>query len=294
MKEIAPGIFVESAFPPYNLVLVESENAVVVVDIPPHPADALSWLEQVRAHAGRGHAKSVDFVVLTDASPERLMAAALWDVPIIASEVAYQAMAFCDDERSRRELWQRILVRYPEASQFANQFKPRKPTIAFNSHFLLHNRTPPIQFEVVNGAAPGSLWMILPDLGLLIAGDTVIVDDVPPFENNSDSKAWLDTLATLSRRHAITHIVTGRGSTPVQRGEIEMQREFLRVMRRTARRLVHGSNRSGSMNEIAQDMGQVFFNGRGQRAVKRIKLGIEKLVAELQNENAALAKEAEG
>jgi len=288
LKEITPGIFVESAFPPYNLVLIETDNAVVVVDIPPHPADAMNWLEQVRAHAGH-----VDFLVLTDASPERQMAAMLWDVPIIASEVTYQAMALYDDERSRRDLLQRFMVRYPEASQFTAQFKPRKPTIAFNTRFLLHNRTPPIQFEVVDGAAPGSLWLILPDLGLLIAGDTVIVDDVPPFENIADSKAWLDTLASLSRRHAITKIVTGRGSAPVQRGEIELQREFLRVMRRTARRVDHGSNRSGSVNEIAQDLGQVFFNSRGQRAVKRIKLGIEKLVAELRDENAALAKEAE-
>jgi len=286
MKKIAPGIFVESAFQPYNLVLIKTKKAVVVVDIPPHPLDAMNWLKQVRAKADH-----VDFVVLTDASPERQMAVMLWDAPIIASEVTYQAMAVYDNERSRRDLLQRFVELYPDGGQFFDQLKPKKPTIAFNSRFLLHNRTPPMQFEVVDGAAPGSLWIILPDLGLLIAGDTVTVDDVPPFENIADSKAWLTTLAALSHRHTINKIVTGRGSAPIQRGEIEQQREFLRVMRRTARRLERGSTRSGSITEIAQDLGQIFFNSRGQRAVKQIKLGLEKLVAEVQSENALLADE---
>ena len=59
-------------------------------------------------------------------------------------------------------------------------------------------------------------------------------------------------------------------------------------MRRTARKLARGNTRSGNINEIARDLGQVFFNNRGQRAVKQIKRGLEKLVEEIHNEQEAL------
>ena len=287
MKEIAPGILLESAFPPNNLVLIKTGDSAVVVDIPPKPLDAMNWLEKVNSLVDH-----IDYVVLTDASIERQISAMLWDTPIIASETLYKAMAVYEDERSRRDLVQRFLERYPEASQFVDHLNPRRPMVAFNHRFQLHNRTPPMQFEIVDGAAPGSLWIVFPDLELLIAGDTVCIDNVPPFTNVSDSKAWLRTLATLSRRHSIKRVVTGRGSAPVQRGEIEQQREFLRIMRRTARKMARGSARSGNMTEAAQDLGQIFFNNRGQQAVKRIKQGLEKLITEIEEEQTVLEEDA--
>jgi glyoxylase-like metal-dependent hydrolase (beta-lactamase superfamily II) len=283
MEEIAPGILLDSTFQPHNLVLIKSEDSIVVVDSPSNPVDAMNWQEKVFSLVDH-----VDFMIVTDASPERQFALMLWNVPIIASETLYKAMTLYDEERARRDLVQHFLELYPEAGQFVDHLNPRKPTIAFNHRLFLHNRTPPIQLETVNGAAPGSLWVVLSDLGLLITGDTVCSDDVPPFGNNTDSKAWLTTLATLSRRHSIKRIVTGRGKAPVQRGEIEQQREFLRVMRRAARKLARGSYASGNITEVAHDLGQTFFNRRGQRAVKQIKLGLEKLILEIEKEQTQL------
>ena len=283
MKEIAPGVLLETAFAPYNLLLIKTEDAAVVVDVPPNPLDAMNWLKQINTQTDH-----IDYLVLTDASLERQMSAMLWNTPIIASEETYQAMSVYDEDKSRRDLSQRFLDLYPEGGQFIDQLKPRKPMLAFNRSFTLHTRTPPLQFEIVDGVTLGSLWVLLPDLGILIAGDTVSVDDVPCFDYMLDSKTWLTTLATLSRRHSIKWIVTGRGSAPVHRGDIEQQREFLRVMRRTARKIARGNTRSGNINEIARDLGQVFFNNRGQRAVKQIKRGLEKLVEEIHNEQEVL------
>jgi hypothetical protein len=202
-------------------------------------------------------------------------------------------MAAYDEERTRRDLLQRFVEKYPGASQFVDQLNPRKPMIAFNHRIQLHNRTPPIQFETVDGAAQGSLFVVFSDLDLIIAGDTVCVGAVPPFAHVSDSKAWLATLATLSRRHSIKRIVTGRGSAPVQLGEIDKQREFLRVMRRTARKIARGSPRSGDITEIAQDFSQTFFKDQGQQAVTLIMQGIEKLVEEIEAEQTVIRSEFE-
>lgn len=279
MKEIVPGVFVESAFPPYNLVLIQSENSAIVVDIPPNPLDAMRWRETVLAQVDR-----IDFLVLTDANPERQLVAMLWESPIIASETTYQMMAAYDEERSRRDFVQHFIERYPEGSQFVDEFIPRRPTIACTDRFLLHTRTPPIQFESVDGAAPGSLWVVLPEWHLLIAGDTVSGNDVPAFDHLADSKAWLSTLSMLSRRSTIKKIVPGRGTAPILRGDIEKQREVLRVMRRTARKLSRAESRAGKVTQAAEDLGQVFYNNKGHQAVKQIKKGLEKLMLELREE----------
>ena len=97
MKEIGPGVFVESAFPPYNLVLIQEEDSAIVVDIPPNPLDAMQWREKVLEQVER-----IDFVVLTDANLERQMTAMLWESPIIASETTYQIMAAHDEEKENR------------------------------------------------------------------------------------------------------------------------------------------------------------------------------------------------
>jgi glyoxylase-like metal-dependent hydrolase (beta-lactamase superfamily II) len=288
MKEIAPGILLETTIAPYNLVLIRNENSNVVVDIPPDPLDAMNWREKILSQVSH-----IDFVILTDGSPERQIAAMLWNEPLIVSEAMFRAMAVYDEERARRDLVQRFVEKYPGAGQFVDQLNPRRPMIAFNHRIQLHNRIPPIQLETVDGAAPGSLFVVFSDLDLIIAGDTVCVDAVPPFGHISNSRAWLTTLAILSRRHSIKRIVTGRGSAPVRLGEIDKQREFLRVMRRTARKIARGSPRSGDITEVAQDLGHTFFNDQSQQVVTLIMQGIEKLVEENKIEQAVIQDEFE-
>lgn len=275
MQEIAPGIYVESNYPPYNLALITTDRGPIVVDIPPRPSHAWAWQHQVEEIAGTPR-----YAVITDASPERQVAAALWDVPIIASAATLRTIATYD-ERSWRDVIQPFVALYPaEAGEIA-AVKPHRPTLAFDGRFLLHDRTPPIEFEVVSGSATGCLWLTIPEHNLLFAGDTVVVNEPAPLTYTPDSKAWLNTLGTLAHRATIRRIVPGRGKAIIYRQEIEPLREFLRVMRRTARTLVHRSQNGLRLSQSAQDLGQVFFNSQGQNAVRRIKTGLERLIEEI-------------
>jgi len=148
---------------------------------------------------------------------------------------------------------------------------------------MMHHRTPPLTLETVEGAEPGSLWLTVPGHHLLFAGDTVAVDEPPPLERTADSKAWLNSLGHLAKRSKIYQIVPGRGKAPILRGDVEQQREFLRVMRRTARTLAHKRQNNVNYTQPAQDLGQIFFNQSGQKAVKRIRHGLERLVLEIQH-----------
>ena len=183
------------------------------------------------------------------------------------------------DERGWREMLQAYITRYPEESDELLRIKPHPPTLVLDKHFLMHYRTPPLEFESVAGSAPGSLWLNVPDLGLFFAGDTIIVDEPVPMERTSDSKAWLNTLSNLARRTTVRQIVPGRGKAPIHHSDIENQREFMRVMRRTARTLA--GNNKFRLIQCAEDLGQAFYNAQGQNAVKRIRAGLEHLVAEI-------------
>ena len=285
MQEIAPGIFVESAYPPYNLGLIVTDDGPIVIDVPPRPSHAWAWQQQVEEVAGKPR-----YAVLTDASLERQIAASLWNAPLIAGEALLRALLDYD-ERSWRETLQVYVIQHPEEAEEVLRIKPHPPTLILDKHFLLHYRTPPLEFESVAGGAPGSLWLTVPDHSLFFAGDTIIVDEPALLERTPDSKAWLNTLSNLARRTTIRHIVPGRGKAPIQHSDIEAQREFIRVMRRTARTLA-GSN-SFRLIQCAQDLGQAFYNAQGQKAIRRIRAGLEHLVAEIHRTQATQGEEEE-
>jgi glyoxylase-like metal-dependent hydrolase (beta-lactamase superfamily II) len=286
MKEVAPNVYVESSYPPYNLVLIKTGRGGIVVDCPPNPLHGMNWLEKVRATVD-----PIQYVVLPHADLDRQMATVSLDVPIIATEAMLRAMHVYDEDRTRKDFVEHVKQRYPEEASLLRNLAPQKPTIAFNETFTLYADTLTFHFEVVEGGGPGSLWVLIPELELLLAGDTVVVGAVPPLHATPDSKAWLNTMTALAHMHTVKSIVPGRGKPFIARGEIESQREFMRVMRRAARTLAHKGN-GLSLSQTAQELGQTFFNQQGQKAVKVIKAGLENLIAEVEAADAAEADQA--
>lgn len=281
MKEVAPGVFVESAYPPYNVVLIKTSAGGLVVDLPPNPVDALNWMEQARAMA-----MPLRYVILTNAQRDRHMATVTCNIPIIASVTTLRAMEHYAEERNRREFAEVLTTQYPEAVSVLEQLVPQKPAIAFDDSFTFHTDKRVLHFETVAGSAIGSLWIYIPDQELLIAGDTVVDENtVPALAQTPDSKAWLNTMGALAHRHTVRWIVPGRGKPIISNGDIEPQREFMRVMRRAARTLARKGTNGLSLSQTAQELGQTFFNRQGQNAVKEIRAGLEHLIRELQSED---------
>lgn len=281
MHEIVPGVFVTTDYPPYNLTLIKTEEGAIVIDLPPRPSHLAMWLEQATDIGGQ-----IRYVILTDARPERQLAAAQCSLPMVSSEAALRAMASWE-ERPWREFLQDAATRYPEEAELISALKPRTPSMACAGRLFFHIKTPPIEVEAIEGAAVGSLWLYIPDAGVLVSGDTVTVDEPLPLEHTPDSKAWLNTLAALSRRTSVRTIIPGRGRAPLSRADLEPQRELLRVMRRTARSLARHPTNGGKLSRAAMDLGQTLFNQSGQNAVKHIKAGLTHLINEMLAEQAS-------
>ncbi len=288
MEEVAPGLFVESSYAPYNLVLIRTARGGIIVDMPPNPMHAMSWIEQARAMLGE-----LRYVVMTDAQRERQLATVLCDIPIVATEATLRLMDAYDEERPRRDLLEDLNSRFPEGVEAFENLRPHKPAFAFKDAFTLYSGDRVLQFQAVDGAAPGSLLLLIQNEGVLIAGDTVVADDVPLMAETRDSKAWLNTMTSLAHRQDVQAVIPGRGASTITLGDLEPQREFMRVMRRAARTLAHRGGPSLSLTQTAQELGQTFFNRQGQKAVKKIKAGLENLVAEVEAVRAAEEAAAE-
>ena len=282
MEEVVPGLFVESSYAPYNLVLIRTARGGIMVDMPPNPMQAMSWIEQARAILG-----DLRYVVMTDAQRERQLATMLCDVPIVAAEATLRLMDVYDEERPRRDLLEDLAGRFPDGVEAFDNLRPHKPALAFEDTFTLYSGDRVLQFQVVDGAARGSLLLLLENEGVLIAGDTVVADDVPLMAETLDSKAWLNTMTSLAHRQDVHTVIPGRGTPTITLGDLEPQREFMRVMRRAARTLAHRGGPSLSLTQTAQELGQTFFNRQGQKAVKKIRAGLENLIAEIEAARAA-------
>ena len=277
MQEIASGIFVETRYPPYNLGLITSADGGLVVDVPPRLPHARQWLREVQEVAGL-----IRYVVLTDAQPDRLIGAALWDVPIIASETTARYIAALD-EKTWPELLQIAQERFPAENISPEFLSPHRVTLACDRELRLYYRTPALQLETVAGAAPGSLWLTVPDQQVLFAGDSVAIHQPPVLDCAPDRQAWLESLAALKKRAAIRWIVPGRGCPVAPRGDLEAQREFMQVAWRTAQTLAQEPVVGTGLAQATRELREAFFPTAAKHSETqlRIRHGLEQLVAEI-------------
>jgi glyoxylase-like metal-dependent hydrolase (beta-lactamase superfamily II) len=282
MEEIVTGIFVEDRYRPYNVGLVQLDEGALVVDVPPDPSEARQWLREAQETAGVIH-----YIVVTDSQPERLIGAAQWDVPIIAAEAT--ARLLTDLVREEAD-WDDVLgaanAGSPGIVDELTTLKPRRAKLACSQHMLLHYQDPPLELEVGVGAAPGTLWLFVPDQKVLFTGDAVAFQTPPVLSQTPNSKAWLNALGTLAHRKSIHRIVPGRGAREILRGELEPQRELMRVARRTARKLARQAEPSEGLAQATNELQQAFFPSlkKDSAPIQRLRKGLEYLVNEVLEE----------
>ncbi len=278
MQEIAPGVFVENCYPPYNLGLITIADGGLVVDVPPRPTHARQWLREVQEVTG-----PIRYVVLTDAQPDRLIGAALWNVPIIASETTARYIAALD-EKAWLELLNNAQERFSAENLSPESLPPRRVTLACNRELRLHYRAPALEIEAIAGAALGSLWLTVPDQQVLFAGDSVVFREPPLLDRTPDRQAWLGSLAALEKRTAIRWIVPVRGHINARRGDLEAQREFMRVAWHTAQTLAQETVAGTGLAQATRELREAFFPTASKHSEiqLRIRHGLEQLGAEIR------------
>ncbi len=273
MQEIAPNTYLESRFPPYNLGAIVTEAGVIVVDAPPCPSHASAWMEELRDMWDEPR-----FLVLTDAQPERLVGAALCQVPIIAAKATADCLATFD-EKTWPEMLHSVGQAFPDEVEALASLQTHRPTLAIHNTLRLHYTSPPLTFQLLHGSAVSSLMLYDPEHKVLFAGDTVVVGQPPDLQYTPDFGAWLKTLATLARQKDLKWIVPGRGPGPIPRGDLEVQQEFMRDLEHVAGRLARKSDISEGLAQATTDLQQAFYPhaSRGSAIHKTLRQDLELL-----------------
>lgn len=281
MQQIAPNIYFSTVYPGVNVGLVVTDGGAIAIDAPARPSDARLWREQILRIA-RG---PVRYVVLTDDHPDRLLGIAWLEAPVVAGRATLQRL-----RDAGSALWQMCLDDWSRRCPNIGPVRagPVLPQIAVSGRITLYGSVPVI-VEAVAGAAPGSVWVRLPQQGVLFAGDTVVAQTHPLLAEAPDTRSWLQSLVELRRKESpFWLIVPGRG--PVGGKEITQGvSEYIQRARRRIRALHAAGGGRAELTRLVGEFMALFPVKEDDRepVQQKVRAGLERVFEELRPEGAA-------
>ena len=274
MDEIGPGIYVDTFDPGINVGFVVAEGGAIAVDAPPLPSDVLAWRETILRVAGG----PVRYTILTDHRLDRSLSARLLGAPLVAGRSTRSRLSEMRDQESE------VLKEWAEQRGYELQIEGPPlalPEIAVEGRMTIHGSRS-VVVETVAGAAPGSVWVLVPDSSVIFAGDTVVIDNHPLLDEAPDTAAWLQTLTRMRRPYfPAGRIVPGRGPVGTKVDTRPLS-DYIRRARRRMRSLVSAGRGPSAVAGLVDEFLPLFpvEPAREREIQDRILRGLEHLYAE--------------
>ncbi len=229
IREIAPDVFVQTGFHGANVAYIRTDEGVILIDTPMLPKEARQWRTEIEEKTGR----EIIYIINTDHHRAHVIGNQFFSTAtVIAHEQAWKEMkSYGDSFRTR--LINMYRERIPEAvAEWKKDLEIIKPSITFTGRTILFKGDKEIHMIPVGGHTPATTVILLPNDGLLFAGD-VVVTNRPPFLSQGNTKEWLDALTYL-RRLQYDVLIPGHGELTGKEATEKMS-EYLRMVRRRVR-----------------------------------------------------------
>ncbi|KPL07220.1 hypothetical protein AMJ86_05220 [bacterium SM23_57] len=206
MQAITDGIYYQNAYAGVTIGAVITSGGTLLIDSPLLPEQARSWKSVLLTQSRGTHRLLVNL----DEHIDRTLGNRYLDFPILthkktAEVFENRATVFKGFNYDTGSEWEK----YPEiiGSRWT------QPSITFDDHLHLHWGSSEIHLNHRPGPTPGAIWVEIPDEQIVFIGDTV-VENQPPFLENADIPAWLESLSLLrSRAYSNYTIISGRSGT---------------------------------------------------------------------------------
>ena len=224
MKEIAPGVTIETEFEGVTVGAIVTSAGVIMIDSPLSVKDAQTW----RSSGTRSSGGSDRLLVLLDEHFDRCIGARAMRCPIIAHEktalvITGRNSASKPQSARTGAIW--------ETSSEVNSIHWANPEITFTNEMAINWDDEPILLEHRPGPSRGSTWAILPEKKVAFVGDSVISGQ-PPFLASADIDIWLENLEILkSATYKDFILISGRGAL-VTKDDIRELEKFLKKVQR--------------------------------------------------------------
>jgi len=261
-----------------NVGAILTSGGWILIDTPPYPEDAYRWREMLLGVSDA----PICAIVTTDCHRDRFLGNFWFDARVIAAHAETMAYlrslpaAFIDG--AIESLAQTSLERH----QFSS-LRLRLPTISFTRRMQLRYGGQDIPLLAMPGPTAGSLWVHLPEHGVLFAGDSIIVNQ-HLYISNSSTKEWLENMTNLRRaRFAAEIIVPGRGPL-TDKSATEAVSNYLRLARRRVYSLYRAGRPRADTSSLVPELLSMFpyQEHEVERVQRRIKAGLDRIYEEFK------------
>jgi glyoxylase-like metal-dependent hydrolase (beta-lactamase superfamily II) len=219
MQEIEKGIFYENSYPGVTLGALALPKGMLLIDAPLRIEDARSWRAALINHTN----DTQRMLVNLDPHPDRTLGARALESTIIAHLKTAQVF------RNRPSVFKGQNFESGSEWETYNDAVGTRwalPDITFSQSVTLHWGQPDVLLESQPGPAPGSIWVMAPELKIVFVGDAVVYNQ-PPFLANADIPAWIESMDILKKKYSDYTIVSGRGG-PVPNEAVKIQQQILK------------------------------------------------------------------
>ncbi len=284
MDKLTPHVFVESGYRGCTVGAILTPQGIVCVDTPLLPADARHW----RARLAGLSDQPIVYTIYTDGHRDRVLGQQWLGGMVVAHEATWEKLRSYGD--AMRQQVVEFLMHHgaPEAAEeLSRHLQLALPQLTANHDgvLTLHLGKPQIVVRPVGGATPGSVWVELPDQGVVFAGD-VVTQRTHPFMSEASTLQWLERLAELrDANYFATKIVPGRGGS-YRRADTQKVTDYLTDMRARVRKIMTERRGKFDSAELLPEFLNRFPipNDEHERVQRRIRTGLERVYEELKTE----------
>ncbi|HSD83103.1 MAG TPA: MBL fold metallo-hydrolase [Anaerolineae bacterium] len=284
MDKLTPQVFVEAGYRGCTVGAIVTPLGIVCVDTPLLPADARQWRERLATLSNQ----PIVYTIYTDGHRDRVLGQQWLGGMVVAHEATWEKLRSYGDAMRQQVVDFLTHHSAPEAAEeLARHLQLGLPQLTVNNAgaLTLHLGKPKIVVRPVGGATPGSVWVELPDQGVVFAGD-VVTQRTHPFMSEANTMRWLERLAELREaNYFATKIVPGRGGG-YRRADMQKVVAYLTDMRVRVRKIMTERRGKFDAAELLPEFLDRFPipNDEHERVQRRIRTGLERVYEELKTE----------
>lgn len=284
MDKLTPFVFVEPGYRGCTVGAILTPKGVICVDTPLLPDDARRWRQQIAAITHL----PISYTIFTDGHRDRVLGKQWLGGLGVAHEATWEKLRSYGDAIRQQVI--EFLVHHhaaEAAEELGRSLQLALPdlTVSNGGTLTLCLEKPRVVVRPVGGATPGSLWVELPDQGIVFTGD-LVTQNTHPFMSEADTRTWLARLEELrDNGYFAAKLVPGRGRS-YKRSDVRKTQKYLTDMRTRVREVMTARRGKFDPAELLTEFVSRFPipDDEQERVQRRVRTGLERVYEELKAE----------